>query len=180
MKGRFSSSAKLLRYHKKTLLLITTAVGATLVMSSLISIWLSRVTNLEIPSIGNIKTRGVEAYWDRNLENRTRFIEWRTVWPGSSQNVTLYIKSVSNSEITLNLTTANWTFLDSSNRIVAGPNGTTPYMNLTWDYNGTIVRPGEALQVTLILYVERSSDFVDFLIAKDVEEFGVDIHIGPL
>ena len=132
---------------------------------------------LSRPKPRTIKTLGVEAYWDKNLENKTETINWGTIWLGMPKNATLYIRSISNIETTLELETANWTFRDSNNRIVAGPSDSSPYVHLTWNYNEAMVRPGEALQVTLTLSVDHSSDFIEFLINNDAKEFIFDIII---
>lgn len=178
IRDRLGSSVKLLRSCKKTVLLITITAAVTLIIGSLISIWLSKVTELNIPSIGYIRTRGVEGYWDKDLTNKTGACDWGTIWPGLTRNVSIYLRSISNIETTLSLRTRNWTFLNSSNKIVAGPNATTPYMSLGWSYNNAIVHPGEVLQVTLTLSVEQSSDLVEFLIANDVKAFSVEIIIS--
>ena len=178
MKDAFNSLIKFLRSSKRAILLITITVVTTLVISSIISIWLGKVTYLNVPSLGTIKTLGVEAYWDPDLKNKTETIDWETIWPGTSKNVTLHIRSISNIETTLELRTANWTFRDSNNRTVAGPSDSSPYMNLTWNYNETTVRPDEIVQVTLTLSVDDSSDFIEFLIAKDVKAFSLDIIIS--
>jgi len=178
MKVAFNSLIEFLRSSKRTILLIIITAVITIAISAITSIWLSRTINFNVPSLGTIKTLGVEVYWDRNKENKTETIDWGTIWPGTLKNVTLYIRSISNIETTLELRTANWTFRDSNNRIVAGPSNSSPYVNLTWNYNGTIVRPSETLQVTLTLSVDNSSDFIGFLIANDVKEFSFDIVIG--
>lgn len=177
MKNNIASFLKSLRSSKKTILLIVIVSAATLIISSIIAIWLSYLTNINIPTIGTIRTQGVEAYWDSNLTNKTKTYDWGTTWPGTSKNITLYLRSLSNFETTLSLTTGNWTFLSSNNSIVAGPSSATPYMNLTWDYNNTKVRPSEAIRVSLTLSISRSADFVDFLVANDVRKFSVDILI---
>ena len=169
---------KFLRSSKKTVLLILVVVVITIIISAAVSILLQRTTNLYVPSLGTIKTLGVEAYWDRNLENKTETIDWGKIWPGTFENRTLHIRSISSIETTLELRTANWTFRDSNNRTVAGPSDSSPYMNLTWNYNETIVRPGETVQVTLTLSVDYSSDFIEFLMTNDVKEFSLDIIIS--
>jgi len=177
MKDTFGSFVKFLRSSKRAILLITIVVVITLIISSMVSIWLSEFTNLNVPSLGTIKTLGVEAYWDKDLENRTETISWGTIWPGTSKNVTLYIRSISNIETTLELRSANWTFRDSNNEIVAGPSDSSSYMNLTWNYNGTIIRLGETVRVEMTLSADYSSDFINFLIAENVKEFSLDIII---
>jgi len=178
MKSTSNSLIGSLRSSKRKILLITITVVITLIVSSMISIWLSEVTNLKVPSIGTIKTLGVEAYWDPDLKNESKTFDWGTIYLGTARNITLYLRSISNIETTLLLNTANWTFQNSTNKIVAGPSDSFPYMNLTWNYNETIVRPGETVQVTLTLSADPSSDFIEFLIANDVREFGLDIIIS--
>ena len=155
-----------LRQHKKTLLLIFIVSTATVLISSAISILLSDFHNLTLPTIGNIKTIGVEAYWDPNCENKTETIDWNTLWPGTTKNVTLYIRSVSNVKTTLHLHTSNIT-----------PPNISEYLNLSWNYDGTTLNPNEIIQVTLFLSASDDKSFSQYLIANDVTEFNIDIHI---
>lgn len=142
----------------------------------MVSLWLNEV-DLRVPSLGTIKTLGVEAYWDSDLKNQTERIDWGTIWPGMSKNITLHVRSKSNIETALELRAANWTFRDSNDSIVTGPSISSPYMNLTWNYDETIVGPSEVIRVTLTLSVDISSDFIEFLVTNDVEKFSVDIII---
>jgi len=57
----FDSFVKFLHSSKRTVLLIIITVMITIVINTTISIWLERVTNLLIPSLGIIRTLGVEA-----------------------------------------------------------------------------------------------------------------------
>lgn len=167
MRNKFHSFIAFLRSTKKTVLLILIVAIASIAVTTTISILLSKIANLHVPSLGTIKTIGVEAYWGPNLENKTEKIDWGTVWPGSSKNVTLYIRSVSNLEATLNLNATNW-----------NPANISDYMNLSWSYNGTPLKPGEIIQVTLILSASSSDSFIHYLIANDVKEFNFDIIIA--
>jgi len=155
-----------LRQHKKTLLLILIVSTATVLISSAISIWFSDFHNLTLPTIGTIKTIGVEAYWDPNCENKTETIDWNTVWPGSTKNVTLYIRSVSNVKTALHLNTSNIT-----------PANISEYLNLSWDYDGTPLNTDEIIQVTLFLSASDDKSFSRYLIDNDVTDFNIDIHI---
>lgn len=171
------SFVNFLHRSKKTLLLILIVAVTAITLSAAISIWLSRTYNIHVPSIANIKTIGVKAYWDANLENETKQIQWGTIYPGSSANVTLYIQSISNVKTILQNKTANWTFKDSNNTIVSGPSNSTTYMHLDWDYNNATVNPSETVQVTLTLFVDNSPSFIDFLINNNVDSFSFDIII---
>lgn len=165
-KHALNSLIKFLRPLKKTVLLIAAVVAITILITTLPAIWLSRRTDLEVPSLGTIKTLGVEAYWDRNLENKTEAIHWGTVWVGSSQNISFFVRSISNYIAKLTLNTTTW-----------NPANISDYMNLTWNYNGTPINPGEVIQVTLTLSASSSISFIRYLITNDVREFSFDIII---
>jgi hypothetical protein len=162
----FNSLFTLLHRHKKTILLILIVSTATVLISSAISMWFSNFHNLSLPTIGTIKTVGVEAYWDSNLENKTETIDWETVWPGSTKNVTLYIRSVSNVKTVLHLNTSN-----------ISPPSISEYLNLSWNYDETPLNPDGIIQVTLFLSASGDKSFSRYLIANNVISFSIDIHI---
>lgn len=157
-------------------LLIAVVAVSTLVLSALISVWLSNLDNLHFPSIGTIRTTGIKAYWDKGLMNQSTQVPWGIVHPGSAYNATVFLRSVSNVKITLRITTSNWTLRNSEN-IVFGPAERTDFMNMTWDYNGSVLNPGQVIQVTLTLRVEDSRDFIEFLNQNDVTAFSFDIDM---
>ena len=165
-------------HQKKTILLIVGVAAITLSLSIIIPMLLSTTTHVNFLSIGTIRTIGVKAYYDPKLQNITTQIQWGTTYSGSTTNVTLYLKSTSNTQTTLHLQAANWTFLNSTNAIVSGPNPTTQYMNLTWNYKNTTVNPSQAIPVTLTLSVTNSPTFTQFLINNNVTNFSFDITIS--
>lgn len=179
MKTHSASEAKFPRSSKrKEILLVTVAAVITLIVSAIVSFWLSNTTNLTFPTIGTIRMKGVEGYWDLNLTNKTEEYDWGMISPGASRNVTLYLRSISNIETTLYQATGNWTFWNSGNEIAAGPSNSTPYLYLTWDYDNSTLQPGEIIQITLTLHARSSSEFIEFLVAKDVKAFSFDIQIS--
>ncbi|MGQ9460591.1 MAG: hypothetical protein ACUVRA_05120 [Candidatus Bathyarchaeaceae archaeon] len=56
-------------------MLILIVAVASITVTTIISILLSKINNLYVPSLGTIKTIGVEAYWDSKCENKTETIE---------------------------------------------------------------------------------------------------------
>jgi hypothetical protein len=166
MKEIFRVFKTFLNRSKKTLFLILIVALASVALTTTISIMLSKTSNFTLPSLGTVKTIGVEVYWDQNLENKTETINWDEVWVGSSKNVTVYIRSISNNRIILNLNATDW-----------NPTDVSDYMNLSWDYNGTLLNPGETIPVMLTLSIPSSYSFVKYLIDNDVQNFNVDIHI---
>jgi hypothetical protein len=125
------SFIKSLHQQKKTILLIVSVAAITLSLSIMIPMLIDTTTHLNLPSVGTMYTIGIKAYYDPDLQNITTQIQWGKTYPGSSTNVTLYIKSISNIQTRLQLQTAKWTFLNSTNAIVLGPSNVMPYLNLT-------------------------------------------------
>lgn len=162
----FNSLSTFLRQHKKTLLLIVITSLTTVMTSSVASMWLNDFHNLTLPTIGTIKTVGVEAYWDPHCENRPETIDWDTMWPGTTKNVTLYIRNVSNVKTTLQLSASN---------II--PTDISEYLNLSWNYDGTPLNPNEVIQVKLFLSTSDGKSFSQYLIDNDVTNFNIDIYI---
>ena len=175
-----STFPRSLRPSKKTALLILVVASTTLLISTIISMLLTRIGNLDIPSLGNLKTQDVEAYWDADLTNKIDehdIIDWGTLWLGASSNVTIYLLSISNIETALNLMKTSLTFYDTKEVAIQPPTNISDHMNLTWDYNGSMLRPGDDIQVTLTLSADYSHDFIDYLIKYDVRIFRFDILI---
>jgi len=178
MSHSFNSFTKFPHLSKKTVLLIIVVAAITLALSTAISLFLSRINNLHIPSLGTIHTVGVEAYGGNiTVDENGQHVDWGKVYPGTLTNLSFYLRSKSNIEIILNLTAANWTFLDSQGQNVTGP--TKSYMNLTWNYNDTPIGPREEIYATLTLNVSDNISFINYIIDNKVEEFMFDIHIHP-
>jgi hypothetical protein len=164
----FNSFSAFLRRQKKILLLIFVVAATTTLITSAISLWFSNFHNLTLPSVGTIKTIGVEAYWDSDCENKTEFIDWDLMQPGSTKNVSLYIRSVSNVETILDLFAANFT-----------PAGISEYITLSWNYNGNVLKPNGLINLTIFLAVSNEYSFAQYLAVNEVKNFSLDIHIVP-
>lgn len=175
--GLACSIATFLRHSKKTVLLIVVVATVTLVVSALVSTMLDNNYNIELPSIGKIHTVGVKAYWDLDLQNETKEIQWGTLYTGESYNTTLYLQSISNVPTTLRME-YNWTLQDSKNITVFEPNATaSDYLKLSWNSTDQNLNPNEITQTTLTLTMNDSIEFIRTLISKDVEQFTMNITI---
>ena len=173
---QFASSAKdYLVRKRKIILLMMIVVVATLLLSSLISVLLESNYSVNLPSVGNIRTIGVEAYMDEQLENKSYDITWGTVYPGSVVNATRYVLSISNEEITLNMTVEDWQYHNSSGIV----SNETAYINLNWNSEGNVLKPGQHAIVVFTLNVSLSLDFINFVIKNQVESFSFDLRISP-
>ena len=179
MKKLFNSFTGLPHPSRKTVLLVLIVATITILLSALISTWISGITNLKVPSIGTIRTLGVDAYGGdiNTTQNGQKFIDWGIIYPGTATNRSFYIRNKSNIEITLNLTKANLTYIDSNGKNVTSPDQS--YLNLTWNYNDTPLSPNEVIYVTLTLHASPDQSFIDYLITNNVREFSFDIYICP-
>lgn len=160
-------TAKSLHRSRKTALLMLAVATITIIVNAEAAIWLSGSHGLLVPSIGTLQTLDVEAYGgDVTLKDEMAYIEWGAISVGTVKNNTFYLRSASNVNIKLNLEVANW-----------DPPDMASYMNLTWNYSGRLLRPGEAVPITLTLKVSSSDSFINYVITNDVSEFSFDVRI---
>lgn len=165
-----------LKSSYKTLLLVAIVAIISVATTSLVSIMLSNSEDeIYLPSLATIKTIEVETYWDPNGENRRENLTWNEIsiqklgWDEvkvNPVNTTLYVKSVSNFRVTLNMSLTDWNPVEISD-----------YLTISWDYNGTILNPGEIIPVTMTLSASSSDAFIDYLVENEIKRFDVAIHI---
>jgi len=95
---------------------------------------------------------GVGFYWDRNCTDPVRFVDWGTVGPESTVNVTVFVKNEGSQAISLNITAENWSPIEA-----------TSYMTFSSNYMGQTIDLRESLQITLSLttspYIEEITSF---------------------
>ena len=120
---------------------LLTLVLYTLALSVLASVETSRT----VSNAGTVKAIGVGVYWDNECTNPLSSIYWGMLEPGSSKNVSCYIRNEGNSASTLSMYTSNW-----------NPSNASEYMVLSWDYGGQAFNPGDVVQVTFTLSVSAS------------------------
>lgn len=96
---------------------------------------------------GTVKAVGVGVYWDQACTQNVTSINWGLVEPGSSENVTVYIRNEGNAPATFSMSTSGW-----------NPAEAATYITLRWDYNGQTVSKQAVIAVKFTLSV--SSDIV--------------------
>ena len=111
-----------------------------------------------LPSGGRVKTVGVGIYWDVGCEDAVSFLDWGVVEPGSSVNVSVYIRNEGNADMVLYLNVSNWR-----------PPEAGEYMTVDWDYDGRAISPGEVVEVVMILTVSED--------VGDISSYNFDIKI---
>jgi hypothetical protein len=97
-----------------------------------------------ISTHGNIKAVGVAFYSDSLGVSATSQINWGTLEPGQSVNITLYMKSTSNVAVSCSMAVGNFN----------PPSGST-YLACTWNYNGSL-SPGQLVPVVFTLVVANT------------------------
>jgi hypothetical protein len=94
----------------------------------------------------------IEVYHEAECINEVSSIDWGDIEAGSSKNVTVYIKNLGDSSVTLYLSTQNWSPPEAQN-----------YMSVDWDYDGSPLNPEAVLPVSIILTVsEEITDITTF------------------
>jgi hypothetical protein len=101
--------------------------------------------NRSIQSYGTVKAVNVGVYWNSGCTNVTSSINWGMLSPGSSKNVTVYVKNEGNVALRLSLATQNWNPINAST-----------YIGLSWNREAQTVSPGSVLAATLDLSVSSS------------------------
>jgi len=114
-----------------------------LCMLFLVAGGVAQLTNWRvISSTGNVMSVGVGIYWDDQCVGGVSSINWGVIEPGSSKNVTIYVRNEGNAAVTLSLNTTNWS-----------PAKAPDYMAVSWDYGGQTINPNEVTRVTLTFSV---------------------------
>jgi hypothetical protein len=96
-------------------------------------------------SAGTIKGLGVGIYSDSGCTRTLTSIDWGMAGPGSTKNVTIYVRNEGNTPVTLSLSTANW-----------NPSNAANYMSLSWNYNGQTIAANQVVQIILSLSISSS------------------------
>ena len=165
-----------LKSSYKILFLVAIVAIISVASTSLVSVLLSESeSEVYLPSLATIKTIDVEIYWDPNGENKRETLSWDEIkiekldWDEiktETVNTTVYVKSVSNFRVTLNMFLTDWDPVEISD-----------YITISWDYNGTLIKPGEIIPVTMTLSASSSDAFINYLVENEIKRFDVVIHI---
>jgi hypothetical protein len=119
----------------------------------------SRWSTTTIASHGNLRIDGVGVYDNRDCSIATAYLDWGTLEPGSTRNITLYMRNEGNHQATIFMTAENWNPVNASS-----------YMQLGWNYGGQILNPMEVVEVALTLSVSPT--------VENILDFSFDVMIG--
>lgn len=90
--------------------------------------------------IGNIRTTGVRIYWDRSCTNQTSTINWGTLKPNATENLTVYVRNTGTVQEHLDMRTLNW-----------NPIAAQKYVTVTWNRENSILNSASNITATFTL-----------------------------
>lgn len=156
--------------------MVVVAISITILLQTLVSIWLSRIGIFHVPSVGTIHVLDVEVYGgDLKYINGQPCLDWGIVYPGTLVNRSFYVKSKSNVDGILKIRVTNWIFNNSK---VHGPYDKKEGISvLNPVLNDTILRPNDIVRLTLTLNVSSSSKLIEFVLENNIKSFSFDVFI---
>jgi hypothetical protein len=98
-----------------------------------------------VSSSGTVTAINVGVYSNSACTQTLTSIDWGSVSPGGFVIKIIYVKNTGNAQITLSMTTANWS-----------PSGANGPITLTWNRESTTLYPGQSTDATVTLSVSSS------------------------
>ena len=114
--------------------------------------------NKTISSTGAVTAINVGVYSDSDCTNELTSLDWETISPGDSENKTIYLKNTGNAQITLTMTTTNWT-----------PTGAEGAITIVWDKENSKLTPNQVTPAIITLNISES--------IEEITNFSFDIVI---
>lgn len=132
---------------QKTQAAIVAVIAAVLLTALTSGLIANNLNNApaNVPTTGSVTTVNVGAYNNSQCTTNCTSINWSTIAPGNSVNVTIYIKNTGTVPVTLSLSNSSWT-----------PTNANTYMTLTWNQEGTRLEAGNSTAAKLTLHVSQS------------------------
>jgi hypothetical protein len=167
LKKTFERTARFLLRSRRTILLVVMVSAITILLNTLIAVWLSRSHDLALPSFGTIHVTSVEAYGgDLTSVNGVASIDWGSLHWGDSKNISIYLRNTGSDTTKLALNVTDW-----------NPEDMKIYALLSWNYNGTELAPKQEILVDLTLTMAETRDFADYLVSNSVNSFNFTLII---
>jgi hypothetical protein len=105
---------------------------------------------------------GVGFYWDSNCTNLVEEVDWGPIEPGSTVDVTVFVRNEGSQTISLDITAENWS-----------PIETASYMTFSSNCIGQTISPQETLQITLSLTTSPNIEEITSF------NFDITVNINP-
>jgi len=122
-----------------SLVILAVTIGISATVLGLLS------TNKTVSNTGKVKGIGIEIYKDSSFNQKLSSIDWGFLNPGENKTFTIYIRNEGNVNVTLSMTTGNWSSPPASS-----------YIALSWNRQNYALASGAAVQATLTLSVSKN------------------------
>jgi len=141
---------KLMFMKRLDRILVLAALGLvvyTLLLSLLGPVVSSLLASRTYSNTGSVKAVGVGVYWDYDCTNAVGAFNWGMIEPGSSKNISCYIRNEGNHLVSLSMYASNWS-----------PAEAIQFMTLAWDAEGKTLDIGSVVKATFTLEVSDSTE----------------------
>ncbi len=119
---------------------VLSVIAVSLVFSSVA--FAALTTTQKLPSKGVVKAIGVYVYWDSACTQNVTQIDWGSLAPGTSKNVTVYVRNEGTTPVTLTMATGSWV-----------PTGASTYLKVVWDRQNYRLAQGSSARAIFTLTV---------------------------
>ena len=86
----------------------------------------------------------IDVYTDAGCTDIMTIVDWGEITAGGSSQVEVFVKNNGQTDVVVSLLTENWSSQTAYN-----------YMSVSWDYGGSVIEPGEVINVNLVLSVDE-------------------------
>jgi hypothetical protein len=102
-------------------------------------------TATQQPPAANIKI-----YWDQGCTNATSTVNWGNLSPGSTTNMTIYVRNEGTTPLTLTKQLTNW-----------NPTNASAYITIAWNYANQTLNAGSTTKMTLTISVSPNATAIN-------------------
>jgi hypothetical protein len=133
---------------RKIFILIAIGLLISVLTASLVSSAVSpQVKSQSVPSKGTLTVINLGVYSNSACTANLTALDFGTISPGATSNITLWLKNIGNSNETLSLTTNTWS-----------PATVSQWLSLSWNQAGTVLAKNQVVAANLTLTVSPSVD----------------------
>lgn len=153
---------KNLRTNREICVSVIASILITVAVFAAFAATYPEIVKVTFQSSGVIKTPNIEVYYDKDCQNPVKSIDWGMVEPGFSKNITIYIKNIGNTPITVSMNTSDWE-----------PFFAEEYINISLIPEQTVVDPEIVAKKVLSLHVSKDVQGILTSFSCTITIFGV-------
>ncbi|MGD8565343.1 MAG: hypothetical protein PVF96_03240 [Candidatus Bathyarchaeota archaeon] len=104
-----------------------------------------------VPNFGDVRAVGVGVYWNRECTDNVTSIDWGYVEPGTSANVTVYVKNEGTIPVVLTMDLEEW-----------DPTSAQTYLDVSWNRENRVLETGYTSAVITLSVSPEVNGFSSF------------------